>query len=294
MLSAHFHLKCPRLVVYRLQWLQIAFDSSRIIINGTNGPLGPQLISYRMGPAPLLIRRHVPVLFPPILMLYEYLLIWFNYPSLSLSLRNQYSTLLLFYCFYQINMDPSSTFIGTMAEMMSCQSAPLSAIDPLFDSSTVDFGQSRVAEEVNQLDGIQGIDEGQLESRKPTKKATDMESISSQPRMIRPQHQHNTTDQVASLWPPSCANLPYKSDFPTGSPGSKPTQGNAMFRWMTTIKSKVNAIATILKSTPEETDHLLQRLTNESKTCQNPPIIQGTVRSPNSSDPSLKVGSPTM
>ena len=204
-------------------------------------------------------------------------------------------------------MDPSDTLIGTMAEcfddgcyqhppkMMSCQSAPLSATElPHFNSSTVDFGQSRVAEDVDRLDGIRGIEESQLMSRKPAKKTTDMESISSQPRMIRPQYQHNTTNQVTSLWLPSCADLSYNSDFPTGSPGSKPAQGNAMFRWMTTIKSKVNAIATILKSTPEETDHLLQCLTNGSKTCQNPPVIQEAVQSPNSSDPSLKVGSPTM
>ena len=121
-----------------------------------------------------------------------------------------------------------------------------------------------------------------------------MESISSQPRMIRPQHQHNATNQVTSLWSPSCADLFYNSDFPTGSPGSRPIQGNAMFRWMTTIKSKVNAIASILKSTPEETHHLLQRLTNKSKACHSPSIIRGAVRSPNSSDPSLKVWSSTM
>ena len=203
-------------------------------------------------------------------------------------------------------MDPSNTFIGTMAEcfddgfyqhppeMIQCQSAPLSATDPLFDSSTVDFGQSRVAEVMDQPNGNQGIDERQLENRKPATKTTNRECTSSQPNVIRPQLQRNTTDQVTSLWPPSCADLSYNSDFPTGSPGSKPTQGNAMFRWMTTIKSKVNAIATILKSTPEETDHLLQRLTNGSKTCQNPTVVQGTVRSPNSSDSSLKVGSPAM
>ena len=143
-------------------------------------------------------------------------------------------------------MDASDDFTGTMARnFVPCQSAPLSATGlPLFVSSTVGLGRPRVAEDVDQPDGMQGIDESQLESRKPAKKTTDMESTSLQPRMIRPQHQHNTTSQVTSLWPPPCANLSYTSDFPTGSPGSKPTQGNAMFRWMSTIKSKVNAIAT--------------------------------------------------
>ena len=64
-----------------------------------------------------------------------------------------------------------------------------------------------------------------------------------------------------------------------------------MFRWMSTIKSKVNAILTILRSTPEETDHLLQRLKNEPESCQNPSIIRGTVRNPKSPNPYLKVRS---
>ena len=205
-------------------------------------------------------------------------------------------------------MDPSDTLIGTMAEcfndgcyqhpleMMSCHSAPLSATEllPLFDSSTVDYGQSRVAEDVDQLNGFQGADENQLESRKPAKKTTVMESTSSQPNVIRPRLQRNTTCQVTSLWPPSCANLSYNSDFPTGSLGSKPAQGNAMLRRTIANLNKAKTILATLKAAPEETDHLLRRLTNESEPCQNPTIIRGTVRSPNSSDPSLKVGSPTM
>ena len=162
-------------------------------------------------------------------------------------------------------MDASDHFTGTMAKnFVPCQDAPLSATElPLFNSSTVDFGQSRVAEEVTKLDGIQRNDRSPLETpvssckstgwrtlsssmnegREPANDVTSPQSISSQPRMIRLQHQHNTTNQVTSLWPPPCADLSYNGDFPTGSPGSKSTQGNAMFRWMSTIKSKVNAIA---------------------------------------------------
>ena len=113
---------------------------------------------------------------------------------------------------------------------------------------------------------------------------------SSQLKVIEPQLQYNINFQSTSLWPPWCAVVTQTLSFPTKSSG-KANSGNAMFRWMSTITSKANAFATILRSTPEETDHLLQRLKNESELCQNPSIIRGTVQSPKSSDPSLQVGS---
>ena len=100
--------------------------------------------------------------------------------------------------------------------------------------------------------------------------------------------------QVISLWPPSCTKISYHTGFPTGSLGSTPTQDNAMLQRTTANLNKANAILAILMSTPEENDHLLQHLMSESKSCQNPSIIRGAVRSPNSSDLSLKVGSSTM
>ena len=94
---------------------------------------------------------------------------------------------------------------------------------------------------------------------------------SSQLKVIEPQLQYNINFQSTSLWPPWCAVVTQTLSFPTKSSG-KANSGNAMFRWMSTITSKANAFATILRSTPEETDHLLQRLKNESELCQNPSI----------------------
>ena len=156
----------------------------------------------------------------------------FNYPSLSL--RNRHSTLLLFYYCLPINMD-ASDFTGTTArnfdrgcqqclpKMMPCQSTPASTIEPRhFDSSTVGLGRPRVAEEDDKPDGNQRKDGSPLEThvsscesfgpkpfsnttndgRKPAKKTTDMEYTSSQPTMVRPQHQHHTNIKLLAYGHP--------------------------------------------------------------------------------------------
>ena len=128
-----------------------------------------------MGPAPLLIRRRVPVLFSPYYCYMSIYLNRFNYPSLSL--RNRHSTLLLFYYFLPINMDASDAFTGTTArnvdrgcqqcppKMMPCQSTPASTIEPRhFDSSTVGLGRPRVAEDDDKPDGNQRINGSLLET----------------------------------------------------------------------------------------------------------------------------------
>ena len=175
--------------------------------------------------------------------------------------EDQYSILLLFYSFYPINMDSSGAYIGPTAEnfdrgclqcspkMTLSQSTNMSATEPQhFARTAIDLGRPRAEEAVDQPDGVQGSDGSPLETqvslceslktqtfsnamnegRRPVNNATKPHSTSSQLKVIEPQLQHNTTHQVTSLWPPSCADLPYKSGFPAGSTGSKPIQDNAM------------------------------------------------------------------
>ena len=156
-----------------------------------------------------------------------------------MSLRNRLYILLLFYCFNSINMDTSDAFIGTTAlnfdhrchqcppKMMPWQSTPTSATEPQpFDRTIVDLGRPRLEEVVDQRDSVQRIDGSQLETRvsscesfgsrtfsnttnecrKLAIDTTNSSSTSLQPNVIRPRLQRNTTHQVTSLWPPSCAD----------------------------------------------------------------------------------------
>ena len=133
---------------------------------------------------------------------------------------------------------------------MSCQSTPASATEPQhLDNAAGDLGRPRVADVVDKPNGAQGINGSPLEtrfsscesfgsrtfsnttneSRMSANDTANCRSASSQSTVIGPQPRRNAT-----------ADLPYHSGFPTGSFWSKPSQGNAMFRWMSTIKSKAN------------------------------------------------------
>ena len=98
----------------------------------------------------------------------------FNYPSLSL--RNNYSILLLPYYSLPINMD-ASDFTGTMArnfdrgryqrpsKMMPCQSTPTSTTElQHFARTAVDPGRPRAEEAVDRPDGVQRDEGSPLET----------------------------------------------------------------------------------------------------------------------------------
>ena len=91
-----------------------------------------------------------------------------------------------------------------------------------FDNAAANLGRTRVAEDVDQLDGAQGIDGSLLktqvfsckssktqtfsntmsDSKNLANDATNLHSTFVQLKMIEPQLQHNTKFQSTSLWPP--------------------------------------------------------------------------------------------